>query len=183
MTTDSTLPPLAKGGVGGGSARGTNSDHPPPPTPSRDGGESAVLIAADHAGYALKEAIKAALPQHTWIDLGTDTEDRPSDSPDFGYAVARAIEAGRAERGIVVCGTGVGVSIAANRSPAVRCALATNTTMARLTREHNDANVLALGARIVGRALALDIVEVFLATPFAGGRHTARVAKLGAPCA
>jgi ribose 5-phosphate isomerase B len=142
-----------------------------------------ILIAADHGGYALKEAIKAALPQHDWIDLGTDTEDRPSDSPDFGCAVARAIEQGRAERGILICGTGIGISIAANRSPAVRCALATNTTMARLARAHNDANVLALGARIIALELALEIVEAFLATPFDGGRHAARVAKLGAPCA
>ncbi len=137
-----------------------------------------ILIASDHAGYALKEAVKTHFPQYEWIDLGTDTADKPSDAPDFGFAVARAIEAGQANKGIVVCGTGVGVSIAANRSPIIRAALCMNTTMARLARSHGNANVLALGARMLGQVLALEIVEVFLATPFEGGRHTARVEKL-----
>ncbi len=137
-----------------------------------------ILIAADRPGYALKEAIKAALPQHAWEDLGTDNARDPVDYPDFGRALAQAIEQGRAARGVLICGTGIGISIAANRSPAVRCALATNTTMARLAREHNDANVLALGARLIAPELALEIVETFLTTPFDGGRHAARVAKL-----
>jgi len=142
-----------------------------------------ILIAADRPGYALKEAIKAALPQHAWIGLGTLDARASVDYPEYGCALVKAIETGRAARGILICGTGIGVSIAANRSPAVRCALATNTTMARLARAHNDANVLALGARIIALELALEIVEAFLATPFDGGRHAARVAKLGAPCA
>lgn len=140
-----------------------------------------ILIAADHGGVALKAAIKAALPQHAWIDLGTDDPASSVDYPDYGAAVARAIEAGRAERGIVICGTGIGISIAANRSAAVRAALCHDITTARLARAHNDANVLALGARLIAPPLALEIVEAFLATPFDGGRHAARVAKLSAP--
>lgn len=139
----------------------------------------AILIAADRPGYPLKEAVKAAFPMYNWIDLGTDNSDDPVDYPDYGYALARALEEGKAERGIVVCGSGIGISIAANRSRAVRCALCTDVTMARLARAHNDANVLALGARLIGETLALEIVETFLATPFEGGRHAPRVAKLG----
>ena len=137
-----------------------------------------LAIACDHGGYTLKEAIKARFSDIEWLDLGTDSGESV-DYPDFGHKLAAAIENGDVEQGIVICGTGIGISIAANRNPAVRAGLCTDTTMARLTREHNDANVLALGARITDEATALDIVETFLNTEFEGGRHQRRVEKLG----
>lgn len=137
-----------------------------------------VAIACDHAGFPLKEAIKKACgDRYKWLDLGTNSTDS-CNYADYGHEMARAIEAGRADRGIIICGTGVGISIAANRHRAVRAALCGNATMARLAREHNDANVLALGARITGVAVALDCVEAFMNTEFEGGRHAERVAKL-----
>ena len=136
-----------------------------------------IAIACDHGGYALKEEIKARFSSYDWLDLGTDGEDSV-DYPDFGQAMVEAIEGGDVPRGIVICGTGIGISIAANRSDAVRCGLCTDTTMARLTRQHNDANVLALGARITGVEAAMDIVETFLNTDFEGGRHQRRVDKI-----
>lgn len=136
-----------------------------------------LAIAADHAGYALKEAIKAALPDYEWIDLGTDSENSV-DYPDYGHAMADCLKDGRAARGVVICGSGIGISIAANRHAHVRAALCTNATMAALARQHNDANVLALGARITGLAVALDCVRAFAETAFEGGRHQKRVDKL-----
>ena len=136
-----------------------------------------VAIASDHGGYALKEAIKARFADIEWVDLGTDSTDSV-DYPEFGHKMAAAIEAGDAGQGILICGTGIGISIAANRNPAVRAALCVDTTMARLTRQHNDANVLALGERTTGQETAFDIVEVFLNTEFEGGRHARRVEKL-----
>lgn len=112
------------------------------------------------------------------VDMGTDSEDS-CNYADYAFKVAEAVSAGTVEAGIVICGSGVGVSIAANRYAKVRAALCTNATMARLTRLHNDANVLALGARITGIAVALDCVEAFLTTDYEGGRHAARVEKLG----
>lgn len=137
-----------------------------------------VAIACDHGGYSLKEDIKSRFSDIDWVDLGTDSTDSV-DYPDFGQKLAEAIAAGEADFGIAICGTGIGISIAANRNPAVRCGLCTDTTMARLTRQHNDANVLALGARITGIESAMDIVEIFLNTEFEGGRHRKRVEKLG----
>jgi len=113
------------------------------------------------------------------LDLGCNGP-ASVDYPDFGRAVAEAVANGRAERGVIVCGTGIGISIAANRNPRVRAAPCHDETSARLAREHNDANVLALGARLVGPEVAKACLRVFLATEFAGGRHAARVAKLGA---
>ena len=136
-----------------------------------------IAIACDHGGYALKEEIKARFSSFEWLDLGTDGEDSV-DYPDFGHAMGVAIEAGDAPFGIVICGTGIGISIAVNRNNAVRCGLCTDTTMARLTRQHNDANVLALGARITGVEAAMDIVETFLNTEFEGGRHQRRIDKI-----
>ncbi len=137
-----------------------------------------IAIAADHAGFEMKEALKKALPDHyEWLDLGTSSLDSV-DYPDFGRAMGEAIASGKAERGILICGTGVGISIAANRNPAVRAALCTNDTIARLSREHNDANVLVMGARIIGLEVALDCVAAFMNTAFAGGRHQRRVSKL-----
>ena len=139
-----------------------------------------VIMGSDHAGFALKEQIKACLQGqgHTVEDLGCHTTDS-CDYPDFGYAVGKRVAVGGGP-GIVVCGSGIGISIAANKVPGVRAALCTTEELARLAREHNDANVLALGARNTPPDLALRMVAVFLATPFAGGRHARRTAKLDA---
>lgn len=138
----------------------------------------AIAIACDHGGYELKEQIKSRFTEIDWLDLGCDSLESV-DYPDFGHKMADAIAGGEVQQGIVICGTGIGISIAVNRNSAVRCGLCTDTTMARLTRQHNDANVLALGARIVGAELAFDIVDAFLTTEFEGGRHQRRVDKLG----
>ena len=143
-----------------------------------------IALASDHAGYALKVLLAAELRAggHTVIDLGPDSE-ASVDYPDYGAKLAAAIADGRAGSGIAICGSGIGISIAANRNPAVRAALCTSGLMARLARQHNDANVLALGSRIVGVDVARDCVEQFLNTAFEGGRHAARVAKLGGTAA
>ena len=142
--------------------------------------KAGIALASDHAGYALKAALVRDLQDngHAVIDLGPDDEESV-DYPDYGARLAEAIAAGRASFGIVICGTGIGISIAANRNPAVRAALCTSGLMARLARQHNDANVLALGSRIIGIEVARDCVQEFLNTEFAGGRHAGRVAKLG----
>ncbi len=138
-----------------------------------------VAVAADHAGFPLKETLKGELVArgHKVLDLGTDGP-ASVDYPDFANRLAQALKAGEATRGVVVCGTGIGISIAANRHAHVRAALCHDTTSARLARQHNDANVLALGARMVGEEVARDCLKVFLETPFDGGRHERRVAKL-----
>lgn len=139
-----------------------------------------VALAADHGGFALKEDLKSELANSgvDCIDLGTDSE-TSVDYPDFGRAVADAIVEGRAERGVIICGTGIGISIAANRVSGIRAAVCHDATTARLARAHNDANILALGASIVGREVAIDCLNTFLSTPFDGGeRHVRRVAKL-----
>jgi ribose 5-phosphate isomerase B len=139
-----------------------------------------VALASDHAGFALKAQIAADLAAagHKVIDLGPDSE-ASVDYPDYGRALAETLAQGRAERGIAVCGTGIGISIAVNRVAGVRCALVTSGLMARLARDHNDANCIALGSRIIGIETARDCVAAFLQTPFGGGRHASRVAKLG----
>ena len=136
-----------------------------------------LAIACDHGGYELKEAIKAKFSDVEWVDLGTNSSESV-DYPEYGAKLAEAIASGEASQGIAICGSGIGISIAANRNPAVRAALCTDVTMARLTRAHNDANVLALGARIVGAEVAFDIVEAFLNTEFEGGRHQRRIDQL-----
>jgi ribose 5-phosphate isomerase B len=138
-----------------------------------------IALGADHGGVALKNRLAAALAEagHQLMDFGTDGP-ASVDYPDFAHAVCGAVAEARADYGILVCGTGIGMSIAANRNPSIRCALAHDVTTARLTRAHNDANVLALGARIIGEEVALDIVRVFLDTAFEGGRHERRLAKL-----
>ncbi|KAB2962629.1 MAG: ribose 5-phosphate isomerase B [Thermoanaerobaculia bacterium] len=138
-----------------------------------------IAVAADHAGFELKRHLVACLAAagHTVDDLGTDTP-ASTDYPDWAARVSEAVREGRAERGLLVCGTGVGMAMAANRRRGVRAVATSDLFTARLAREHNDANVLALGARIVAPALAEEIVTVFLATPFAGGRHQRRVGKL-----
>ena len=136
-------------------------------------------IGSDHGGYALKQEIMKHLSERgiAYRDYGTYSEES-CDYPDYGEAVGRAVASGECERGIVVCGTGIGISIAANKVRGVRCALCGDCFSAQMAREHNDANVLALGARVLGTGLALKIVDTFLDSAFAGGRHERRVAKL-----
>jgi ribose 5-phosphate isomerase B len=140
-----------------------------------------IAIASDHAGFALKQALGDELSAqgHSVSDLGPDTADTPVDYPDFGRRCAEAVASGRAERGLVVCGSGIGISIAANRVPGARCALVHDHLGARLARQHNDANIIAFGGRLIGIETARDALAVFLNTPFEGGRHAARVAQLG----
>ncbi|MEA1938215.1 MAG: ribose 5-phosphate isomerase B [Pseudomonadota bacterium] len=139
-----------------------------------------IAIACDHAGLSLKTRLVDHLRKSGIepLDLGTFNEESV-DYPDFADLLATALAKGRAETGILICGSGIGISIAANRHRHIRAALCHDTTIARLAREHNNANVLALGARITETKVACDILDTFLATPFAGGRHEKRVAKLG----
>jgi len=139
-----------------------------------------VAIASDHAGVELKAILKAELAAlgYQTLDLGTNSADSV-DYPDFGHALARTVLDKKAKAGVAVCGSGIGISIAVNRHPGVRAALVHNDETARLAREHNDANVMAIGARIVAPDLAKTMLKTFLATEFAGGRHAGRVAKLG----
>jgi len=140
-----------------------------------------IAIGADHGGYELKQYIVEALTDEELQveDLGTHSTESV-DYPDVAARVARAVAAGEAERGIIICGTGIGVSMAANKVPGVRAALCTDCYMARMARKHNDAQVLCLGARVLGFGLALDIVHAFLESEFAGGRHARRVGKIDA---
>ncbi|MEQ8652267.1 MAG: ribose 5-phosphate isomerase B [Kiloniellales bacterium] len=139
-----------------------------------------VALASDHAGFELKAILKAELEAmgYAVLDLGTDGP-ASVDYPDYGSAAGKAVAEGRAGRGLIVCGTGIGISIAANRHAGARAALCQDATTARLAREHNDANILALGSRIIGSEVAKECLRVFLATEFAGGRHKPRVEKLG----
>ena len=139
-----------------------------------------IALGADHGGYELKEKIKQYLSIRKGIELidfGTNSVESV-DYPKYGHAVAKSIVGKEADFGILVCGTGIGISVAANKIKGIRAANCTNTTMARLSRQHNDANILALGARIVGDVLALDIVDEFLSASFEGGRHQKRVDQI-----
>ncbi len=137
-----------------------------------------IAIACDHGGYDLKEIIKKHYAgQYDFLDLGTNSPDSV-DYPEYGQACAKAVKEGKAKRGIIICGTGIGISIAANRYPEIRAANCTDVTMARLTREHNDANILALGARLIGLEVAFDIIDTFMNTQFEGGRHALRIEKM-----
>jgi ribose 5-phosphate isomerase B len=140
-----------------------------------------IALGADHAGFALKEHLKTVLAAwgHTVEDLGTHSAD-PVDYPAISAAVARAVASGRADRGLVLGGTGQGEQIAANKVPGIRAALCHDLYTARLARQHNDANVLAMGGRIVAPALAEEILKVWLETPFEGGRHQRRVEQIAA---
>ncbi|WP_456391970.1 ribose 5-phosphate isomerase B [Persephonella sp.] len=135
-----------------------------------------VAVGSDHAGFEYKEIVKKHLEQKGYqvIDKGTYSTESV-DYPVYGEAVARAVASGEADRGIVICGTGIGISIAANKVKGVRAALCTNEYMARMARKHNDANVLAFGARVLGIDVALGIVDEFFSTEFEGGRHERRV--------
>ena len=141
-----------------------------------------IAIASDHAAFDLKAELRDWLIDegHEVADLGPDSADRV-DYPDFGYLLADVVAEGTAERGIALCGSGIGISIAVNRNPAVRCALVNEPLSAALAREHNDANCLALGARLTGADLAKACITAFLETDFAGGRHAGRVEKLSNP--
>ena len=139
-----------------------------------------IAIGSDHGGFALKKALMAHFDRRgvSYQDFGTYSEDS-CDYPVYAKKVAEAVASGECERGILICGTGIGVSITANKVPGIRAALCGDCFSAEATRSHNDANVLALGARVVGEGLALKIVDTFLDTPFEGGRHARRVAKIG----
>ncbi len=138
-----------------------------------------VALGSDHAGFAYKEKAKAYLESKGYetIDFGTYSTER-SDYPDFGHKAAEAVASGQAERGLLVCGSGIGISIAANRHKGVRAVDAVTTEMAKLAREHNDANVLALGERLISWEEAMKIIDTFFATDFEGGRHSDRVKKI-----
>ena len=141
-----------------------------------------IAIASDHAAVALKSDLVAWLRRRGEVVIDLGPEDETSvDYPDYGYKLAEVIASGGAERGIVLCGSGIGVSIAVNRHPACRCALVHDPAMAALSREHNDTNVIALGARFVDLDTAKACVAAFIETAFAGGRHLRRVEKLGSP--
>jgi ribose 5-phosphate isomerase B len=138
-----------------------------------------IALGADHAGYPVKESIRKFLEESGYLvdDTGTWSEESV-DYPDYALAVGERVVARTSDMGIVVCGTGIGISIAANKVPGIRAAVAHDVLTARLSREHNDANVLALGGRIVTEDLAVEMVQVFLSTAYAGGRHQRRIDKI-----
>ena len=138
-----------------------------------------IAIGSDHGGFALKEEIKKHLTEKgvTFRDYGTDSE-ASCDYPIYAEKVCRAVTGGEAEKGILCCGTGIGMSMAANKIRGIRCACCGDCFSAEMTRRHNDANVLALGGRVLGVGLALEIADIFLDTPFEGGRHARRVAQI-----
>lgn len=144
--------------------------------------QEVIALASDHAGLALKAALTEELRGLGFavLDLGTETG-ASVDYPDYGYRMAAALADGKVERGVIVCGSGIGISIAANRYAWVRAALCHDATSARLAREHNDANVIAFGERLIGVEVAKEALRVFMNTEFAGDRHARRVGKLGAP--
>lgn len=143
---------------------------------------STIAVACDHGGFHLKDALVNAVRDLDWdvLDLGTNSVESV-DYPQFGYAMARAIKNSDAERGILICGSGIGISIAANRFIEVRAALIHDGLGARLARQHNDANVICFGGRMIGPDLAVDCLKIFLSTPFEGGRHARRVDQLSDP--
>jgi ribose 5-phosphate isomerase B len=138
-----------------------------------------ISIGADHAGFSLKEKLRARLASegHEVVDYGTDSPESV-DYPDFAQPVARDVAGGRADRGLLVCSTGIGMAMAANKIHGVRAAPAQSDDEVRFTREHNDANVLTLGAKYLDEARAMELIDIFLDTEFAGGRHARRVAKI-----
>lgn len=143
-----------------------------------------IALACDHAGFPLKAVLQDVIAEQGYriVDLGTNSGESV-DYPDYGYAMARALKAGEADIGVLVCGSGIGISIAANRHAEVRAALVHDALGARMSRQHNDANVICFGARMIGEDTAKDCLDVFLNTAFEGGRHARRVDKLSAPSA
>ena len=140
---------------------------------------STIALGADHAGFQLKEALKGWLIEHGYqvVDHGTHSAESV-DYPDYAAQVAEAVADHKVERGVLVCGTGIGMTIAANKVPGVRAALCSDIYTARMSREHNDANVLTLGGRLMGPEMALDILKMWLETDFAGDRHRRRIGKI-----
>jgi ribose 5-phosphate isomerase B len=140
-----------------------------------------IALGADHAGFSLKEALKPMLDRRgiSYEDFGTDS-DAPVDYPDIASEVAREVASGRFDRAVLICGTGIGMAMSANKVHGIRAAMANTVELARLSRGHNDANVLALGGRILAPETAAEILETFLDTPFDGGRHQARINKIAA---
>lgn len=140
-----------------------------------------IAIGSDHAGFHLKEVLaqKLADDGHEVVDCGTNSTDRV-DYPDFGAAVGRAVSGGDAALGVCVCGSGIGIAMAANKIAGVRAATVNDVTSAHLTREHNDANVICFGERLIGESVALEALDAFLGAEFEGGRHAPRVAKIDA---
>lgn len=138
-----------------------------------------IAIGSDHAGYLLKADIIKFLESKGLVvkDFGTNCPDSV-DYPDYGRAVAEAVASKECEKGILICGTGIGISISANKVPGVRAALCTDSYMAKMCRQHNDANIIAIGERVVGPGLAFDIIETWLETEFLGGRHQNRLDKI-----
>lgn len=138
-----------------------------------------IAIGSDHGGYSLKQVIMKHLDERglEYHDFGTYSEES-CDYPDYGEAVGRAVASGEYERGIIICGTGIGISISANKVHGIRAALCGDCFSAEMCRRHNDANILALGERVMGQGLAIKICDIFLDTPFDGGRHARRVEKM-----
>ena len=149
--------------------------------PSEETSET-IAIASDHGGFELKNELKQDLMEngYTVLDLGSDSLESV-DYPDFGYALAGAMKEGKAKRGVLICGSGIGISIAANRHAEIRAALVHDALGARMSRLHNDANVICFGGRMVGADVARDCLKIFLDTEFEGGRHSRRVDKLSDP--
>ena len=142
--------------------------------------DQAIGIAVDHGGFPLKQAVIEEIRAANLdvLDLGTDNEE-PVDYPDFADKLVNAMKAGQVSRGVLICGTGIGISIAANRHPGIRAALCCDEQTAALSRQHNDANVICFGGRTTGEVKARNLVRIFLETEFEGGRHARRVGKLG----
>ena len=138
-----------------------------------------IAIGCDHAGVELKEELKTLITTmgHTVTDMGTDSP-KSVDYPDFGELVSDAVSKGKADRGVLICGTGIGMSIVANKFPNIRAALCSEPFSARMSRQHNDANILVIGGRVTGSALAAEITKVWIETPFEGGRHANRLKKI-----
>ena len=138
-----------------------------------------IAIACDHGGYKLKEVLKKAMESQGYevVDFGTNSEES-CDYPDYAYKAAKAVANKECEKGVVVCGTGIGVSIVANKVHGIRCALVHDVFSAKATRQHNDTNMIAMGARVIGEGLALEILNAWLHTDYEGGRHDARIAKM-----
>lgn len=138
-----------------------------------------IVIASDHGGYELKEIIKVYLNDkgYSVMDIGTNSNESV-DYPDFGREAGEMVAANKADKGIVICGTGIGISMSANKVDGIRCALCTNEYMAKMAAQHNDANMIALGNRVLGSGLAIDIVDAWLNAQFEGGRHQTRVNKI-----
>ena len=138
-----------------------------------------LVVGSDHAAYELKEAIKAKLISegHEVIDVGCDSPESV-DYPKYGHAVGRTVASGEAERGIAVCGSGIGISIACNKVPGIRAALCTSVEMAEMCRRHNNANVVCMGARMISQELAFDIIDTWMTTDFEGGKHLRRINEI-----